>query len=192
MWFSSVLWAPAGTQRADRAHGDALSLVYNVTSAPLHRWAIICHLTQHRHFFYKKVTILLWMGIFCVPPYAAPRWNSSNCVSFVMIKGLRKNANIGAFQDCHTMSYFLGYCRGDIELSHPLGRNGKHEAGRHEEICVQLSLFITISVKNFPKPQSRCIFWQSPKVCREDLDYKQWCSNLMKSFFSLHNNYAID
>lgn len=43
------------SQRADRAQGDALSLVYNVTSAPRQRWAVICHLTQHRCFFPKKL-----------------------------------------------------------------------------------------------------------------------------------------
>lgn len=95
-----------------------------------------------------------------------------------------------AYQDCHSASYFLDESWKGKELSHPLYWIDNHRAGGHKEICGQFSIFITI-IKNLPRPQHSCIFQQSPKVFREYLEYKSWCSNLIKSLSSSHIKYGV-
>lgn len=48
---------------------------------------------------------------------------------------------------------------------------------------------ITI-IKNLPRPQDSYIFWQNPKVFRDYLEYKSWCSNLIKSLSSSRIKYG--
>lgn len=51
------------------------------------------------------------------------------------------------------MFYFLDSCREGTELSHSVRGSDNHRAGRHEEVCVHFSIFITIStIKNLPRP----------------------------------------